>query len=178
MQEAIVRAKPNHLAAIGAIPFVAGAAAVILQALTGRGLMIFYPALWLGIAMILLWIWSVSHAVNERIPVEVRPQLTVFRIAMLFVAAYTTIFTIVASSGDPVFLRWPSAFLALHVTAGIAMLKALHFVGENVSQAERAVGKAETSAWTTALTLFSIGGIVPVQRRINEIFARPDPILR
>jgi hypothetical protein len=172
MKDAILHAKPRSLAIAGAVPFAIALCALSTRPTTG-GPSALLAAVYAGAAMVLLWAWVVGHALNACVDAPRRPSRGAFRVAVVFCAAYSAVFLgAVAGEGAELVVRYPVAAGALHLVALIAMLKVLHFIGANLTLAEDENAATAGSAWTTTLALFSIGGILPVQKRVNRLFAR------
>lgn len=172
MKDAILHAKPRNLAIVGAIPFAIAIGALSIRQ-TSEPSALFATAVFAGVALVLFWSWVIGHALNDLVDISRRPARGAFRVAVLFSAAYCAVFLNIVVGGARPALQSPIAAFSLHVAAMIAMLKVLHFIGSNLALAETE-GNAVTvgSAWTTTLALFSIGGILPVQRRVNSLFER------
>lgn len=172
MKDAIVHAKPRNLAIVGAIPFAIAIGAISTRQ-TSEPSALFATAVFAGVALVLFWSWVVGHALNALVDVSRRPARGAFRVAVLFSAAYCAVFLNIMVAGAGPVPRSPIAAFSVHVAAMLAMLKVLHFIGLNLALAETEENAdAAGSAWTTTLALFSIGGILPVQRRVNGLFER------
>jgi len=173
MKDAMLHTKPRNLAVVGAIPFVIAIGA-LSTGQTSQPSVLFATAVFAGVALVLCWSWVIGHALNALVDPSRRPARGAFRAAVLFSAAYCAVFlNLVVGGGGSVPLQSPIAAFSLHVAAMVAMLKVTHFIGSNLALAENENSAvAEGSPWTTTLALFSIGGILPVQRRVNSLFAR------
>ncbi len=171
MKELVLQAKPRSLAIAGAFPFLVAFATFASQPLSRGGHVVFALALYLGVTMALLWAWVVGHALNARMAIPQRPARGGFRLAVSFCAAYVAFFLSGWLRGDlPFVLGSPALFFSLHLVAMLATVKVVHFIGTNLALAEKAEGYDSDSAWPTTLILFSIGGILPVQKRVNRLF--------
>ena len=173
MKELVLQAKPRNLAIAGALPFLIAFATFASQPLGRGGHVVFALSLYLGMTMALLWAWVVGHALNARIARPQRPARGAFRLAGSFCAAYVAFFLTGWLAGDlPFLLGSPALFFGLHFVAMLATVKVVHFIGSNLALAEKAEGFDSDDAWPTTLILFSIGGILPVQKRVNRLFER------
>ena len=176
MRETILRAKPSHAAMVAALPILAGAAALLLHIATGAGLAIFKIALAAACGLTVLWIWVIGHAANERVASSERPSPVLFRAALIFATLYITA---ALTLGLPRLLNLVGGHFALavglHILAALSMLKATRFVATNLAMAEKAAGKNENEAWSTTFSLWSLRGLIPVQKRVNELFSEGAP---
>ena len=170
MKELILRASPKQLAIVGALPFLIAVATVFTQPMTLLGTALFAGGIYLGVALVLTWCWVVGHALNLRISEERRPPIATFRMATFFVAFYCALFLATAGGGAAMIAQNDYVFAALHLGAIAAMVRVLHFIGVNLSLAEDETCETDPSLWSTILALFSLGGILPVQERVNRIF--------
>ncbi len=170
MRELLTQAKPIHLAFIGVVPFLVGMAVMVAQPPGALAKLLFAGAIYFGVFMVLIWSWIIGHALNERIEPTLRPDTSMFRIASIFVAAYTALFLFnTAIQSRSFFLaQTPLLFFAFHLIAALAMVRILHFISTNLALAEGT--EIAPASWATTLSLFSVGGILPIQKRINQIF--------
>ncbi len=173
MRRIVVQATPQTVAIVVALPIVLAMASVTF---TQDHPALFLAAVYFGVAILLAWCWIVGDALNARISLSRRPPVGRFRLSILFCTGYATHFLLsTIGGGAPQLSESPALFFVLHLMAMGAMVHILYFVGKNLSLAEvdaGADGPVDTS-WSTALSLSSIAGIMPVQRRVNRVFENP-----
>ncbi len=177
MAKAILRISRGKLALSAVTPIVVALAALFWAPSTTAGRAAFAAAMAMGIATVLIWCWVVGTALHRRLARDRRSSATSFHIATLYLACYSAMFLAAAGAGPvPFLLARPALFAGLHLLAMIAMLKILFFIGNNLERVEGNTTGTEYSSWYDVLMLFSVGGIVAIQGRVNRIF-RDDEVI-
>jgi hypothetical protein len=165
----ILHANPIPVALVGSIPFLIAGVAFVARLPLPTLAHVVDAATFFGIALILTWCWVVGSALNQRIGEQHRPSDVAFRVAITYSAVYAVVRVtrFVPPFGNP------ALALGLHLLAWAATVQVLHFVAANLSLAERDISGRASPVWRTTFALFSIAGIPAIQRRVNDIFARP-----
>ena len=127
----------------------------------------FFIATGLSMLFFMGWFWSIGSFLNSIAPNVYRPQVRLFRLALIYPSAYTVAFFIALSSTG----RVSPLVIPFHLFAILCMFYDLYFVSKSLVLAEQnePVSFRDFSRPFFLLWFYPIGVWV-IQPRINRLF--------
>jgi hypothetical protein len=114
------------------------------------------------------WFWGLGSFLNALVPLSGRPPIRVFRLALIYPAAYAVVFFCVLWLTQDV----PAVIFPFHLLATGCMFYNLYFVAKSLTLAE--TGRTAASFYDFSGPFFLLWffplGIWVIQPRINRLF--------
>lgn len=125
-------------------------------------------------ALLFLWIWSLGIGLNKLIPEEIRPEVKLFKLAIICSATNTILFHVyfVLFATNEVNDDYMTAMLFLYIFSICCFFYALYFVSKSlvISEQQKST-RVSLFSGNLFLFLFFPLGIWVIQPRINKIYA-------